>query len=350
MFHLFNSVYLDFDFNFQPDGKDFILASDIFGNKPMVTVQNNEAYKSQPTFDDLVNEVFSGNKEELWKDLIARQKKVIMYVNVDQLFALQLEYLKSIFKYAECADLYKVHVSFVESSRLQSYFVNRKADVRKTVILNSLVPLSYEKFEELYNATAVSKTLQRVDKTSLSFEYLLADYIVNKETKYKTALLSKVEVITWDNWFDELEQLRHEILFGSLDLKKLDPSLDFSIGTIEETLAKSETLKWTVDKDFAYNRRYIRSTYDHNMFTPLWAKIYDMYSAKEDMTELSNLINDNQYEKLLNKDIDRGFGCIYTGELFRERSNHVFATYCYTIARSEDKSPLAAFRLDDTAV
>lgn len=348
MFHLFNAVYLDFDFNFEPYGKDFVLASDIFGNKPMVTVQNNETYKSQPSFEDLINEVFKGNKEEFWKDLVERHKKVIVYVKPEQLYKLQLEYLKSIFKHAECKDLYKIHVSFVESARLRSYFVNRKKDVRKEVILDSINALSYDDFEELYNATNVSKVLQRIDKTFLSFEYLLADYVYNKNTKYKPALLDKIEVITWDNWFDELEQLRYEILFGSLDLSKLDPNLDLQIGTIEEQLAQSETLKWTVDKDFAYNRRYIKTNYDHTVFTPLWEKIYDIYSAKEDMSELNDLINNNKYEQLLIKDIDRGFGCIYTGEMFKERSNHVFATYCYRIARSEDKSPLAAFRLDDT--
>jgi hypothetical protein len=315
-------------------------------------VQNNETYKSQPTFDDLINEVFGGNKEEFWKDLIARHKKVIMYIKPEQLFALQVEYLKSIFKYAECSDLYKVHVSFIESIRLRSYFVNRKSDIRKTVILNSIVPLSYEKFEELYNSTVVSKVLQRIDKTLLSFEYLLADYVFNKNTKYKPALLAKVQVIAWDNWFDELEQLRYEILFGSLDLNQLDPNIKLGIGTIEEVLAQSDSLKWTVDKNFAYNRKYIKTNYDYKTFDPLWDKIYSLYgsSESEDMSKTNELINKDMYEELLTLDINRGFGCIYTGEMFKEKSNHVFATYCYTIARLEDKSQLSAFRLDDTAV
>lgn len=316
----------------------------------MVTIQNNEAYKSTVSFEDLIEESFKGNKESFWSKLNERSNKLIVYVDQPTLYKLQLEYLKSIFNHASCKDLYKIHVSFVESARLRSYYAARKHDVRKSTILNTVSALTYVDFEELYNATEISKVLQRLDKSALSFEYLLADYVYNKNTKYKSALLSKVEVITWDNWFDELEQLRYEILFGSLDLNKLDPSLDLKIGTIEDRLAQSETLKWAVDKNFAYNRKYIKSEYDYNNFSPLWEKIYSIYSGEEDMSELNELINNNKYEELLLRDINRGFGCTYTGEMYKEKSNHVFATYCYQIARQEDKSELACYRLDDTTI
>lgn len=349
MFHLFNSVYIDFDFCFEPIGKDFILASDIFGNMPMVTVQNNETYKSQPSFEKLIEESFSGNKETLWKDLIARSKKVILYVKPEKLYELQIEFLKSVFKYAECKDLYKIHLSFIESIRLRSYYEMRDIDARKQIILNRIHPLSYAQFEEIYNNTEVSKTLQRLDKTSLSFEYLLADYIYNSSTKYKHALLSKIEVMTWDNWLDELEQLKYEIIFGSLDLNRLDSSLNFEIGNIEEQLSNSDVLKWVVDRNFTHNRKYIKSTYDYKMFNPLWENIYAMYSGEEKMDDLNELINTDQYEEILWRDINRGFGCLFTGEMFKGRSNHVFATHCYKIARSENKDELAPFRLDDTS-
>lgn len=349
MFHLFNSVYIDFDFCFEPIGKDFILASDIFGNMPMVTVRNNEAYKSQLSFEDLVEESFAGNKEALWKDLIARSRKVIIYVKPEKLYELQIEFLKSVFKHAECKDLYKIHLSFIESSRLRSYYEMRDRDARKQIILNSIHPLEYSKFEEIYANTKVSKTLQRMDKSTLSFEYLLADYLYNSSSKYKPALLSKVEVMTWDNWLDELEQLKYEIIFGSLDLNRLDSNLSFDIGNIEEQLANSETLKWVVDRNFTHNRKYIKSTYDYKMFDPLWKEIYAIYSGEEKMDDLNELINNDQYEKILWRDIDRGFGCIFTGEMFKGRSNHVFATYCYKVARSENRDELAPFRLDDTS-
>lgn len=316
----------------------------------MVTVQNNEIFKSTVTFDDLIEESFKGNKESFWAHLIERTNKVTIYVDQSTLYKLQLEFLKSIFKYSSCKDLYQIHVSFVETTRLRSYYAARKFDVRKSMILDTITALTYDDFEELYNSTEVSKTLQRLDKTTLSFEYLLADYIYNSNTKYKSALLSKVELMAWDNWFDELEQLRYEILFGALDLNKLDPELELKIGTIEDKLAQSETLKWVVDKNFAYNRKYIKTEYDHTIFGPLWEKIYELYSGHEDMTELSQLINNNKYEELLLKDIARGFGCIYTGELFKEKANQVFATYCYQIARQEDRSALACYRLDDTTI
>lgn len=349
MFHLFNSVYIDFDFCFEPMGKDFILASNIFGNMPMITIQNNEVYKSQPSFEDLIEKTFSGNTENLWKELIDRHTKVILYVKPSKLYELQIEFLKSVFKYSSCEDLYKIHVSFVESARLRSYYETRDKDSRKKTILDSIHPMEYSAFKEVYDKTVISKTLQRVDKSLLSFEYLLADYVYNRSTKYKSALLAKIEVMTWDNWLDELEQLKYEIIFGSLDLNHLDSNLTLDIGTIEEQLSNSDTLKWVVDRNFTHNRKYIKRTYEYQMFDPLWKKIYAMYSGEEKMDDLNELINNDEYEKLLWRDIDRGFGCTYTGEMFKAKSNHVFATYCYKVARSENASELAPFRLDDTS-
>jgi len=347
MFHLFNSVYLQFDFNFEPAGKDFILASDIFGNKPMTTVQNNEVYESQPSFEDLIKYSFTG-EEDFWTNLIARNKKVVVYVNPSQLYKLQTKYLKSIFKHASVQDLHKIHVSFIESTRLRSYYVDCTGrDLRKHKILTSINPLSLEEFQELYNSTEVSKVLQSLDKTKLSFEYLLADYVYNKNSKYKSTLLAKSEVIIWDNWFNELEYLRYEILFGSLDLNKLDPNIQLGIGTIEHTLTQSESLKWTVDADFAYNREYIKTNYDYKTFSSLWDTVYSLYGVSEDMSETNELIFKGMYEELLTRDINRGFGCTYTGEMFKEKANHVFATYCYNIARTNDTSALASYRLDE---
>jgi hypothetical protein len=351
MFHLFNSVYLNFDFNFEPAGKDFILASDIYGNKPMITVQNNEVYQSQPSFEDLIKYSFTG-EEDFWAKLIARNKKVVVYVKPSQFYKLQTKYLKSVFKHASVQDLHKIHVSFIESTRLRSYIVDCTGrDLRRHKILTSINALSLEEFEELYNSTEVSKVLQSLDKSKLSFEYLLADYIYNKNSKYKYALLDKSEVIIWDNWFNELEYLRYEILFGSLDLNKLDPNIELGIGTIEDALAQSELLKWTVDADFAYNREYIKTNYDYETFNSLWDKIYSLSGISSDMPDMSEtneLINKNMYEELLTRDINRGFGCTYTGEMFREKCNHVFATYCCNIARSNDTSSLAPYRLDDS--
>jgi hypothetical protein len=349
MFHLFNSVYLQFDFNFDPAGKDFILASDIFGNKPMTTVQNNEVYESQPSFEDLIKKTFSGNKENLWKELINRPAKVILYVKPSKLYELQIEFLKSVFKYASCEDLYKIHISFIESTRLRSYYEMHNKDNRRKVILDTVHPMEYSAFKEVYDKTVISETLQRVDKSLLSFEYLLADYIYNRSTKYKSALLAKIEIMAWDNWLDELEQLKYEIIFGSLNLNHLDSNLNLDIGTIETQLANSDTLKWVIDRNFTHNKEYIKTTYDYQMFNPLWKQIYAIYSDNnETMDEFNELINNDQYESLLWKDIDRGFGCIYTGEIFKEKSNHVFATYCYNIARSSDTSILASYKLDDT--
>ena len=345
MFHLFNSVYLNFDFNFEPAGKDFILASDIYGNKPMITVQNNEVYQSQPSFEDLIKYSFTG-EEDFWAKLIARNKKVVVYVKPSQLYKLQTKYLKSVFKHASVQDLHKIHVSFIESTRLRSYVEDsRSPDQRKHKTLTSINSLSLEEFEELYNSTEVSKVLQSLDKTTLSFEYLLADYVYNKNSQYKSALLAKSEVMIWDNWFNELEYLRYETIFGSLDLNKLDPNIELGIGTIEEALAQSELLKWIVDPDFAYNREYITTNYDYKTFNSLWDKIYSLYGVSEDMSETNELINTNMYEELLTRDINRGFGCTYTGEMFKEKANHVFASYCYNIARTNDTSSLAPYRL-----
>jgi hypothetical protein len=65
----------------------------------------------------------------------------------------------------------------------------------------------------------------------------------------------------------------------------------------------------------------------------------------EDMVQLSNLINADQYEALLNHDVARNFGCSYTKARFMTKCNQVFATYCYDKKRKNATSDLTPFML-----
>jgi hypothetical protein len=199
----------------------------------------------------------------------------------------------------------------------------------------------------LYDRNPPSKVLSAINPNKISFEYLLMDYFARgKKSKYRPEFVRRLKAMTWDNWIDELEHLKYEILSGTLDAGKLDPEIDVSVGNIEDALAKSSFLSWTVDPFFKEDPDYIRQTYDHRIFVPCWQRLADAWDlGYDDMEELNELINQDAYEELLMRDIDRGYGSSYTRTRFMDKANQVLSTWCYEMVRTGDIAALTPFKL-----
>jgi hypothetical protein len=351
MFHIFNKVYLEYDFSFKVR-EEFILASERWAERPMISVDDVIAPIHAPSFEELLTSEFNDSIEEFWTSLISKTKKFVVFLDPDTLTKLQVQYWISIFEDATTADIHKLYTSWVESRRLNGYFDrvgswdrNSNAWTRPNVFTD-LKFLSLAEIETLIADTSPVEALKSLDMNTVSFEYLLADYLADNTSPYKAELLERIKVLTWDNWLDELEHLKYEILSGTIDAGKLDTEINVSVGNIETELAKSNLLKWTVDPAFGDDIDYIRSTYDYTIFDPCWTELAKIWGYEYgDMSELNMLINNDRYDDLLARDIARNYGCSYTKDRFMNKCNQVFATYCYDLKRKTQTGQLSGFRL-----
>jgi len=185
-----------------------------------------------------------------------------------------------------------------------------------------------------------------MDKSTVGIEYLLADYFADKLSPYSETLMERVKYLTWDNWLDELEHLKYELLSGTIDIGKLDPTLNITVGNVESELAKSNILSWTVDPLFNEDIDYIRQTYDHTIFNPCWTLLADQWGIPyDDMDELNAMINNDEYENLLLRDINRNYGSSYTRTRFMNKANQTLATWVYDRVREDQIKDLHKFKL-----
>jgi hypothetical protein len=352
MFHITEKIYLEYDYSINQK-RPYMVASSQWGTRPMVTINDVAAPQHADSFTTLINNQYAGDRENFWRDIISREGNFVVFLDADTLTALQIQYWASIFSDSlTVADMHKLHTSWVESRHLESR-VNRIGSWDNTTqtwsrpnAYTDLKFLTIAEIQTLIDENPASAVLMAMDKNKVSFEYLLADYSVDAASPYKTELMQRIKFLTWDNWLDELEHLKYEILSGAVDAGKLDPSLSITLGNIESELARSNLLKWTIDPSFGTNVDYIRSTYDPAVFMACYTKLAEVWKHQyDDMVELSNLINADQYEQLLERDVARNYGCSYTRTRFLSKSNQVFATYCYIKLRENATNDLAPFML-----
>ena len=350
MFHIAKKVYLEYDYAFE-NRQDFILSSSRWSERFMLSVNGVADPTRVPTFSELLQENFNNKIEDFWKFLLNKNNKFVVYVDSETLTSLQIQYWRSIFENITPESVHILHTSWVESKRLHGYFekIGSWTKENKWSRANALTDLKFLTLDEikvLYQNNPPIDALKNIDKSKVSFEYLLADYLADNSTPYKNELFNRVKILTWENWLDELEHLKYEILSGTIDAGQLDPSINVGVGKIESELAKSNILKWTVDPAFGQDIDYIRSTYNYEIFNPCWIKLAEIWDVEyDDMSELNRLVNTDKYEELLMRDINRKYGCSYTRTRFMNKCNQVFATWCYDRKRSNKTNDLSNFKL-----
>lgn len=352
MFHLFKTAYLEFDYLFDGLGYKFIMGSPMVGDGiglPMGGPQANDIlYPVTNSFEELIKIYFDNKIEKFWEKLYNFDNKIICYLRPDDVIKLQIQYWKSIFRFANVNDIYLLHKSWIESVRLRSFISTTAHDHRQFYTRQWIKILTFDDFKKLYDETEICNFLKNdIQLEKLSFEYLLADFLYNgSSSKMKEEMLNRVKLITLDNWRDEIEQLKLETIFGFLDINQVDSQIKPEIGTIENQLKNSKTLKWMVDDNFDSDPSYIKSHYNYLDFVEQWRRIYEIWGGTEDMREINDLIIEEKWETLLYRDIDRNFGCLFTFELFKDKSNQIFGTYLYQKKRENKTDDLYPYKLD----
>jgi hypothetical protein len=352
MFHITKKVYLEYDYAFTSKYPNYLVASSTYAARPMVTLDDLAAPLQAPTFEELLSADFNNDIEEFWQTLLTKETKFIAYLDVDTLTKLQIQYWKSIFTSDfGAAQAHMLYTSWVESLQLWGYYkpigsFDAVSGEWSRPNAFSIPSKTLEEITEIFNETSVSTTLQNLDNNEVSIEYLMADYFYNNETPNSVELFERIKTLTWDNWLDELAHLRYEILSGTIDAQNLDTNLDITIGNIQEQLALSPSLSWTVDPKFGEDVDYIRNTYNYTIFDPLWNGLAEIWGCEyDDMVEVNRMINEDDYPGLLTRDINRNYGSSYTRTRFMGKCNQVFTTWLYRQVRNSNTNDLAPFRL-----
>ena len=352
MFHVFGKTYFEYDFKFSHK-YPFTAASSRWAEHPLL-VSNQEIHFEAPSFETMLEDEYGGDIEAFWKVVLSHKEKYVYYLTPDRIAELQIQYWRSVLEVDPSVEtIHFLHTTWVESTRLNAYnHATNSWSVGGTErvlhgVLSEVHFKTLEEIRELYERNPPSKVVSDINLNKISFEYLLMDYFARgKQSKFKPEFVRRLKAMTWDNWIDELEHLKYEILSGTLDAGKLDPDIDVSVGNIEEALAKSSFLAWTVDPFFKEDPDYIRQTYDHRIFVPCWQRLADAWDlGYDDMEELNELINHDAYEELLMRDIDRGYGSSYTRTRFMDKANQVLSTWCYEMVRTGDLDALVPFKL-----
>lgn len=358
MFHLFNDVYLELDAAFTSLKYENIAISnrwaDITFFDPAlktITIYN--------TFDDFVNNALNARRQDFWSHLYSKKHpttRLVVYVDPNLYVRLQVEYWKGIFKNPTPDALYQLHKLYVQDCWFKSFLYDENAHTQGRIAYRALEVLPRAEFDEIVEIAPVNDFLRNLSKKHVSFEYQLANYLLDENTPLATTVLDKVKSFTWANWVQELEVLKADLINAGVDINRVlpeDQQIDVSSpSALFNSITQSEYVNWIIDPNVHYsNPSYVEASYDKEIFKHLYTKFYTVWSPEgegvvaEDMSELIDLIYGHQYAELLTRDIARGFGCVYGAGRYRLRMNQSFLSWTYSVKRSGDTSPLAAYEL-----
>lgn len=318
-----------------------------------------------PSFEDILSERYESRPEKLWQDLLSKNPKqrFNFFVDTEILNKTLLQYWKSIFVNHTADSLFQLYNFFILDNRLKSFLQKSGQIIPRQQFYNSINFMTRDEFNALYEQVQPVDVLRNADKRIFSFEYLMADYFFNPNSKYAGAFKTKMKNLAWRSWINDAEILKGEILNAFYDVRKLVPhiKIDFtSIPQVEHIILNEPMLRWILDDQFHEdNADYIRATYDKQIFLDLHRNMYSSWGGKsetfdalregqtlaDDQFMLTELVFEERYDEFLVKDIEKGFGSVFTNDHLRQKSNQLLPGFIYEKVRNNRTNELQPFEL-----
>lgn len=351
MFHIANKFYLEYDYAFT-NTYPYLVASSTWGSRNLVNVDLSAPIQAE-TFDEMLANNFDSDKEAFWTAMIAKDNKFVAYLDPETLTALQVQYWRSIFDNVSVEDVHRLHNAWVDSKKLTNMFApigaydaSTSAWTRSNAI-NSLDYKTLDEITTIYNANAASTVLSNLDKNKVSFEYLLADYSFDNASPYATKFLERTGYIAWDNWLDEINHLRYELVSLGLDINAIDSGISAAPGSLISQIEASTSLSWILDPQFE-DLDYFKANYDQDKAM----SAYETYATESgidwetnQLRTLSTNILAGDFATVLSNDIAQGTGSMFTKERFAEKMNTVFVSWVYQMVRAGTTANLSGYQL-----
>lgn len=178
------------------------------------------------------------------------------------------------------------------------------------------------------------------DASDLSFEHVLASYILWPEL-CENVMKKKVEYLSWEQIIQEISVIRYEVnlLLFNRKINQFLPS-EYQIDhneNIEFQLYHNPLLNWIFDPEYSFsNVEYFKKHVNLEAI----AHFYDSWMMARKATgrteeaekELDNLtwitqgIIKGEWQKLLEANLNRNFGCVYLDNTMIEKGNQVWAS------------------------
>lgn len=349
MFHVFNSTYIANNSLF--DGSvNSIVINGSEGLLPSASMRENRFYN----WSDFVDTILAGDKSLIWEKLYRlgeNNKKFILYVDSALYLELQLSYWKSVLPHLDVDSAHTLHKLTFEDSMLRCHLPEHMLRERVREAYRSYPLLSRKDFESDWMRIESIQFLKNVSKDELSFEFQVADYFVNSKTPLKAALLAKIGHFSWVNWVSEIFILKTDIINAIQDVNRLLPPdclIDVSVpGAIYSQIVGNKYLNWILDDEIhPRNYEYVEKHYSKDIFHYLYHQFYNLWQVNgEDMSVLIDLIYNHCYEELLLRDVERGFGSVYSSNRFQDRINQVLVSFIYKQKRDGNIAGIKAFTL-----
>lgn len=365
MVHLFNKVYLCHESIYNTQSESLLL----FSEKRQHPITRNfgiEAFEI-PLFDEILGQLFDNSEEKFWQTLLAKnpQKKFSLFADTQSFSRLLIQFWKSIFPNHTPKGLFKLYQFFLIDNRLKSFLKYDHPEISRQYLQKELNFLTFEEFEKVLNTVPKIECLSQTNKSHFSFEYLLADYFYNNNSKYAYAFKNKIKDLAWRSWINDAEILKAEILNSFYDIKRIVPDfeVDFNdpkyIQHLEKYIKIHPKLSWMLDPLFDENNaEYIRANYKVEIFTELYTRVHHSWGENpnyigneslgllgDDHVLQTNHVFNERYTEYLLKNINKAFGCIFTNDHLRNKSNQLLPGYVYECVRNNTTELLKEFEL-----
>lgn len=351
MFHIANKVYLEYDYAFN-NKRPYLVASSTWGDRNFINIDLS-APQSALTFDELLTANYNGSREDFWTEMVEKTDKFVAFIDPNMLVELQVQYWRSIFDNISVTDIHRLHNAWVDTEKLRNSFQPigdydaNTSEWNRANAINSLDYKTLEQITTIYNNNAPSAVLQGLDKNNVGFEYLLADYYNDNTSPYAANFIERVGYIAWDNWLDEIDHLRYELISLGLDIDAIDTDLTSEPGSLISQINSSNALSWILD-DRLEDLDYFKANYDHDK---AMAALQDLADAQgfdwesNVLTPISTNLVAEDYATLLSNDIAKGAGSMFVKERFIGKMNTVFVSWVYKMVRAETTANLSGYQL-----
>ncbi len=341
MFNLFNGIYLDLADRFTSK-YDYLTVSTTKTFHPAAKYIEQD-FGESPAFDDYLEENFDADEDRFWQSLINKEKKksFVIYTDSELYHRLQLTFFKNIFPKSEIDQLHRLYNFYVYNEHIRSKLQEKRGGENLRVDTKHLPHYTEEEFEQKLKQLPKHKSLYSMDKASLCFEFLFLQYVIERDCVYSAYFLKRVKDLSWKNWFEEIGEIRTEIINGFYQLDKILDDSKFSLDENLDSFLAKNNLEWISDLNlYGVNPDYFKRTYKPDDFLKIInAKDKIEFSSDQDFSDrLTNnfktkmeYLFSERYEDLLLLDVKDSIGCSFTKGQMQAKVNTLLLSYLYSV-------------------
>ena len=369
MFHFFNKVYVDFEFNLAMG--DRIIISSQYGQIPFDNIDGNEEYISV-NYNAMIDDHWGGDEQALWTFLggIPEDRKFTIYVDSATMVPLLVKYWRTIFPNIDNHELYILYrLTMMKFKMVHSQITHLWEEAR--LQYSQLVILDESDFIQTYlDPSHTTVVLPNTVRNNISLEYLFPSFFVNTDTAAVAEFEDRANKMIWKNVGWEINEFKRNMLNGFLNWDLLFPELvgniDPATTSFEDVIALVPELAYIQDIDLTAHNLDVVKSYDvtkiFNVYYRLqkalhgdsdtidgFLRAFETYAGTTESVLGGSPVPpfaSGDIRTLVQSDVDAGFGTqLFARTEYRTKMNPLLISYFYQLQRDGDTTTLEKFAL-----